>query len=97
MGVLCRSVVEARACLDGGSSMGWAFWDVKGGLQNVRTTGVLNRALECEPLRMWMGWLQCFMAPHGFEALWDSKVRGMGRAEKGVPHGSPLSPILFLM
>lgn len=48
VGVLYRSVVEARTCLDGGSSMGWVFWDVKGGFQNVRTSGVLNRALVCE-------------------------------------------------
>ena len=35
--VLYRSVVKARQSLEGGGSVGWAFWDVKGGFQNVRS------------------------------------------------------------
>lgn len=37
------------------------------------------------------------MAPRELEISWDSKVRGMGRAVTGVPQGSPLTLILFLV
>ena len=33
--VLYQSVVRARRCLDVGDAVGWSFWDVKGGFQNV--------------------------------------------------------------
>ena len=39
--VLYRSVVRARRCLDAGGGVGWGFWDVKGGFQNVVGSGVL--------------------------------------------------------
>ena len=35
--------------------------------------------------------------PREFEVAWDSKVRGRGAATKGVPQGSLLSPVLFLV
>ena len=37
------------------------------------------------------------MAPWEFEVAWDGGVRGRGAAAKGVPQGSPLSPMLFLV
>ena len=49
--ILYKSVVAARHCLDHGGSVGWAFWDVKGGFQNVRSVDVLNRIGRCGPLR----------------------------------------------
>ena len=39
--VLYKSVVKAKQCLEGRDSVGWAFWDVKGGFQNVRSADVL--------------------------------------------------------
>ena len=38
--VLYKSVVKARQCLENGGSVGWAFWDVKAGFQNVRSAEV---------------------------------------------------------
>ena len=47
---LYKLVVKARQCLDGGGSVGWAFWDVKWGFQNVRSAQVLTRVKRCGPL-----------------------------------------------
>ena len=95
--VLYKSVVKARQSLEGGGSVGWAFWDVRGGFQNVRGTEVLARMEICTPLRCWLPWLERFMSPREFEVAWDGGVRGRGVASKGVPQGSPLSPVLFLV
>ena len=95
--VLYRSVVKARRSLEGGGSVGWAFWDVKGGFQNVQSAEVLARMESCTPLRCWLPWLKRCMSPREFEVAWDGGVRGRGVATKGVPQGSPLSPVLFLV
>ena len=95
--VLYKSVVKARQCLENGGSVGWTFWDVKGGFQNVRSPELLNRIGGCGPLQCWLSWLERFMSPREFEVAWDSSVRGRGAATKGVPQGSPLSPVLFLV
>ena len=95
--VLYKSVVRARQSLEGGGSVGWAFWDVKGGFQNVQSTGVLARMEGCTPLRCWLPWLKRFISQREFEVAWVGGVRGRGVAAKGVPQGSPLSPVLFLV
>ena len=58
---------------------------------------MLNRIGRCGPLRCWLSWLERFMSPKDFEVAWDGSVRGRGAAAKGVPQGSPLSPVLFLV
>ena len=95
--VLYKSVVKARQSLKNRGSVGWAFWDVKGGFQNVRSAEVLNRIEGCGPLRCWLSWLERFMSPREFEVTWDGSVRGRSAATKVVPQGSPLSPVLFLV
>ena len=95
--VLYRSVVKARACMDDGGSVGWGFWDVKGGFQNVVGEEVLGLLVGGEGTQGLCGWVEQFVAPSDFEVSWDGKVRGMGRSTTGVPQGSPLSPVLFLV
>ena len=38
-----------------------------------------------------------FFRPRQFEVEWDGRVRGQGSANIGVPQGSPLSPVVFLI
>ena len=38
-----------------------------------------------------------FFRPRQFEVEWDGKVHGRGSANIGVPQGSPLSPVVFLI
>ena len=95
--VLYKSVVRARQSLEGGGSVGWAFWEVRGGFQNVRSAEVLARMEGCTPLPCWLSWLKRFMSPRELEVAWDGGVRGRGAAAKGVRQGSPLSSVLFLV
>ena len=94
--VLYRSVVRVRACMDKGGSVGWGFWDVKGGFQNVVAEEVLRVLVGVRGTKGLCGWVEQFVAPRVFEVSWDGKVRGLGRTSTGVPQGSPLSPVLFL-
>ena len=48
-------------------------------------------------LQYWLPWLKSFMSLREFEVAWDGSVRGRGAAAKGMPQGSPLSPVLFLV
>ena len=95
--VLYNSVMEAREPLGHMCPVGCAFWDVKGGFQNVQSLEVLPRMVGCHPLRCWNTWLERFMSSREFEVAWDSKVRGQGVVAKGVPQGSWLSSVPFMV
>ena len=77
--------------------MGWGFWDVKGRFQNVVGEEVLKSVSAVEECKWWCQWLEAFVSPRKFEVSWDGVVRGLGWTSKGVPQGSPLSPVLFLI
>ena len=49
--VLYKAVTTARKVLDGGGSVGWGFWDVKGGFQNVVGEEMLGSVSEVEGCR----------------------------------------------
>ena len=97
MDCMFRAVVKARKCMEKGGSVGWALWDVKGGFQNVVGDQVLDLVEGCVEARCWVPWISQFVGERSFEVMWDGVVRGMGNTRKGVPQGSPLSPMLFLI
>ena len=95
--VLYRSVVRVRRCLYVGGGVGWWFWDVKGGFQNVVGCEVLRCLDGVEGTRGVCRWVREFVSPQSFEVSWDGSVQGSGRLVMGVPQGSLLSPVLFLV
>ena len=83
--VLYRSVVRAQRCLDDGGRVGWGFWDIKGGFQNVVGDKVLGCLNAVEGMRGLCRWVREFVSPRSFEVFWDGAVRGVGRSIIVVP------------
>ena len=77
--------------------MGWSFWEVKGRFQNVVGNEVVGRLAQVAGTRGLCRWVEQFVSPREFEVSWDGKVRGVGRSTVGVPQGSSLSSVLFLV
>ena len=63
----------------------------------MRSDEVLAQIAQYDPLRSWRWWLERFMSSREFEVAWDGRVRRREAATKGVPQGSPLWPVLFLV
>ena len=95
--VVFRAVVKARRCIDGGGNAAWGFWDVKGSFQNVTRNEVLERMEMTDGGRRWKKWMSNFMGEMSFAVSWDGKDRGVGKTNVGVPRGSPVSPVVFLI
>ena len=56
--MLYRSVLKARTCMDRGGSVGWGFWDVKGGFHNVVGEEVCGLLGGVEGTRGLCGWVE---------------------------------------
>ena len=95
--VVFQAVVKARRCMDGGGDAAWGFWDVKGGFQNVTKKEVIKRMGLTKEGRRWKKWITNFMWERSFAVSWDGKDRGVGKTNVGVPQGSPLAPVIFLI
>ena len=95
--MLYLSVVRVRRCIEQEGIVGWGFWNMKGGFQNVVWLKVLDYLVRVEVTRGLCGWVGEFVAGRTFEMSWDGKVRGVGTSSKGVPQGFPLSHVLLLV
>ena len=65
--------------------MGWGFWDVKGGFQNVVKDEVLGGLASVGGTRGLCGWVEQVVSEREFKVSWDGKVRGVCRSMVGVP------------
>ena len=65
--VLYRSVVRGWKCLYVGGAVGWGFWDVKGGFQNVVGSEVLKGFNGVERTRGLCWWVREFISTWCFE------------------------------
>ena len=93
---MMRALTRAQRAMARGGQVVWLMEGVKGGFNNVLGQEVLDAvAKSCK--KGWCKWLSHFFQPRIFEVEWDRKVRGRGSANVGVPQGSPLSPVIFLI
>ena len=97
MEVVALAVTKAQRAVRMGGRAEWRFWDVKGGFQDVRWEPVMERLSDHPEGRRWLPWLTNVFGRRDFEVVWDGTSKGWGRTSNGVPQGSPLSPVLFLI
>lgn len=70
---------------------------MQGGFQKVVGEEVLDCLAGVEGTRGLYRRVSQFVTDRTFEVSWDGKVRGVGASSNGVPQGSPLSLVLFLV
>jgi len=92
-----RVVTRAQRCMAVEGAVGWNFWDVKGGFQNVREEDVIRELEKSEEGKKWIPWVKEFFQAREFELEWDRKVGGKGKMNIGAPLRSPLSLVIFLI
>ena len=95
--VVFWAVVKVRRYMNGGGDTAWGFWDVKGGLQNLTKKEVCEKMGIIEGGRRCRKWICSFMWKRSFTMSWDGKHSGVGKTNVGVPQGSLLSPVVFLI
>jgi len=55
-----RVVTRAQRCMAAEGAVGWNFWDVKGGFQNVREEDVIRELEKSEEGKKWIPWVKEF-------------------------------------
>jgi len=95
--VALRVVTRAQRCMAAEGAVGWNFWDMKGGFQNVREEDVIRELEKSEEGKKWIPWVKDFFRAREFELEWDGKTRGKGKMNIRGPQGSPLSLVIFLI
>jgi len=55
-------------------TVGWNFWDVKGGFQNIMEEDVIRELKKSEEGKKWIPWVKDFFRAREFELECDGKV-----------------------
>jgi hypothetical protein len=71
--------------------------DVRGAFDNVAKTRLLNTMRELRIPNPMVAWIDSFLSHRTTALAFDGKKEAMSPVQTGIPQGSPVSPILFLL
>ena len=73
------------------------FLDVKGAFDNVSRDRLLVTMKQMRFPSPIVNWVEQFMSKRTIQMAFDGQMEGLEAVETGIPQGSPVSPILFLI
>ena len=73
------------------------FLDIKGAFDHVSANKLLKICQELGLPRSLCRWIECFLNNRYIQLAFDGEKQDKTRIEIGIPQGSPVSPILFLI
>lgn len=100
-----RSAIDAAAILIQQVDSSWEkkkiagvlLMDVKGAFDHVSRAEMAKRMVELGVDNDLIGWTQCFLTNRWVKLVIDGYANFKHKMEAGIPQGSPVSPILFLI
>jgi ribonuclease HI len=73
------------------------FMDIKGAFDHVSANRLIKICIELGLPKNLIYWIKDFLLERSINLSFDGEFRGMKAIEIGIPQGSPISPILFLI
>lgn len=92
-----REVTRVQRCLLVGRTAGGGLWPVKRGFQNIQNNRILPKIQETDDGSRWSGYILKYFRQRDFTIELDGEIRGNGKTNVGVPQGSQLSLVIFLI
>ena len=93
--LLLTTEVEANRRLKKKSSA--LFLDIKGAFDHVAKNQLLNTLKYLRLPYSLIAWVSSFLSNRTLRLAFDGQIEGFSKIDTGIPQGSPISPILFLI
>jgi hypothetical protein len=93
--ILLTDLVERNKARKQKSSV--VFLDVKGAFNHVAKGRLLQTMRSLGLLQSLIDWTRTFLEERSIRLAFDGQIEDFSEVETGVPQGSPISPILFLI